>query len=92
MLSDVYNNIAALLGPGVEAWVYGSVAKGDKADQSDLDIYISGPRADVFEAKYFNLSPLVEYNRHVFPAHIIGPATVTKRDFLRCQPEAIRVL
>lgn len=92
MLSSQWSSINAIVGPGVRAWLYGSVACGTARDDSDIDIYVSGPCAEVLERKYFIERPLVEYNGHRYPAHIVGPSMVPESDFLKAQPEAIRVV
>ena len=92
MLGNNYRSIAALLGSGVKAWIYGSVATKSATDKSDLDIYVSGSCANAIERKNFITRPLVEYLGRTYPAHIIGPSVVSEEHFLKAQPEAIRVL
>jgi len=91
-LSNQWSSIHALVGSGIRAWVYGSVANGSERDDSDIDIYVSGPCAEALERKYFIERPLVQYNGCTYPAHIVGPAMVSESDFLKAQPGAIRVV
>ncbi len=91
-LSNQWISIHALVGSGIRAWVYGSVANGTARDDSDIDIYVSGPYAEDLERRYFIERPLVEYNGHTYPVHIVGPSMVKESDFLKAQPEAIRVV
>jgi predicted nucleotidyltransferase len=80
------------LGSGVKAYLFGSVAKGLDGPGSDLDVYISGPFAERLENKYLLNRPPTSYKGKVYPLHLIGPSVVSETDFLRSQPEAIRVL
>lgn len=79
----------------VEAYVYGSVAKGTATDESDLDVFVFGAYAEALADEYYFERPPVIYKGVTRPLHLIGP-TITKggvtRDlFLRAQPEAIRL-
>lgn len=90
-LTGGFASVAALVGPGCRAYVYGSVAKGIAGPDSDLDIYVAGPCAEKLESRYFMDRPRVTYAGREYPAHIIGALMVSEADFLAAQPEAIRV-
>lgn len=92
MLSSRWNSVQAIIGPRTKAWIYGSVARGTARDDSDIDIYIAGPGAEIIERRYFIEHPLVEHNGHLYKAHIIGPSMVSESDFLSAQSEAIKII
>lgn len=85
-------SLSVRLGAGVQAYAYGSVAKGTATESSDLDVYVSGPRATMVEERYAFKRPLVKYQEKVYPLHIVGPGTVDERTFFEAQPEAQRAL
>ena len=85
-------SVESRLGSGVQAWVFGSVAKGKTHPKSDLDVYISGPCAKKVEAKFFLTRPPAIFEGKVYPLHVIGPSIVSENDFLEVQPEARRIL
>ena len=80
------------LGAGVGAYVYGSVVKGTATADSDLDVYVSGPRAAKVEERYALRRPMVKYGGEVYPLHVVGPLTVDEATFFQSQPEARRAL
>ena len=84
-------SLAVRLGPGVQAYVYGSIAKGIATTDSDLDVYLSGPRAGVVEERYSFRRPLVKYHGTIYPMHVVGPSIVDEQTFIESQPEAIKV-
>lgn len=85
-------SVESRLGSGIEAWVFGSVARGEAHDGSDLDVYVSGPAAERVELQYLTSRPPTNYEGETYPLHVIGPSTVNKDDFLKCQPEAKEIL
>lgn len=85
-------SIAARVGSGVRAYVFGSVARGEARPDSDLDVYVAGPCAEQIETKYYTQRPATIYEGETRPLHVVGPSMVGEDDFLRCQPEAQRVL
>lgn len=80
------------LGPGVQAFLYGSVAKDTAAERSDLDVYVAGARASAVEQKYAFSRPLVRWQGRTYPLHVIGPETTDVDTFMASQTEARRVL
>jgi predicted nucleotidyltransferase len=80
------------LGPGVGAYAYGSVVKGTATADSDLDVYVSGPRAAKVEERYALRRPMVKFQGATYPLHVVGPNMVDEVTFLEAQPEAQRVL
>ena len=85
-------NLSFYIGSGVQAFLFGSVAKGTATESSDLDIYLTGPCAEKVESRYMFERPLVKFNGQVYPLHIIGPLTTATDVFFASQPEARRVM
>lgn len=85
-------SLGVRLGAGVQAYAYGSVVKGTATADSDLDVYVSGPRAANVEERYAFRRPLVKWKEKAYPLHVVGPNTVDAKTFFESQPEARRVL
>jgi hypothetical protein len=79
------------LGPGVAVWIFGTAAKGLSSAGSRLDVYISGPGAEVLEKEFFGKRPLVFHEGDVYAMRLIGPTTVCEDVFVNEHPEAIRI-
>jgi len=88
---DTPTSLACQLGSGVQAYLYGSVAKGTATEKSDLDIYLTGPVAAKVEERLMFNRPKVMFAGKVYSLHVIGPLTVAQDVFFAAQPEARRV-
>lgn len=84
--------LSVRLGAGVKAYVYGSVVKGTDTADSDLDVFVVGPRAAIAEERYAFNRPLVKWKEKAYPLHVVGSNTVDEKTFFEVQPEARRVL